>query len=171
LKRVVIAAITALCLAAGFRFLTRPVQVVSRQAPDCSVDGGRRIITQVMAVCLPPDTYATARQDGRGTDFLIAGLGAPLSALSGPSIPRVEKDEMVWPALLSVNGEPVVKRSNCGGFTVMDATWKSISGMRARQLVDMGTSIGYGWTRDGVAQNFDRVLDTWTCRDDLVTGH
>jgi hypothetical protein len=53
----------------------------------------------------------------------------------------------------------------------MDATWKSVSGMRARQLVEMGTSIGYGWTRDGVAQNFDRVLDTWTCRDDLVTGH
>lgn len=163
-----IAGIAAVCLALVFWLITRPGQVVSRDAPNCSDNGGRRIITQIIAVCLSPDTYAAARHSGDGTDFFIPGIAEPLSALSGAAIPRVEKDnDLVWPALLGGDGKPFVKRSDCGGFAVFDGRWKRVDGMQSRQIVGMGTSIGYGWVSQAVAQNFDRILDTWICRDDV----
>ena len=168
MNRIVIAGIAAGCLALVFWLVTRPAQVVSRDAPDCSDDGGRRITTQIIAVCLSPDTYAAARHSGDGTDFFIPGMAEPLSALSGASIPRVEKDDdLVWPSLLAVSGKPLVKRSDCGGFAVFDGRWKRVDGMQSRQIVAMRTSIGYRWVSQAVAQNFDRILDTWICRDDL----
>jgi len=158
----------AACLVLVFWLITRPEQVVSRDAPNCSDDGGRRIITQVIAVCFSPDTYAAARQSGDGTDFFIPGMPQPLSAVSGASIPRVENDDLVWPSLLGASGKPLVKRSDCGGFAVFDGRWKRVDGMQSRQIVAMGTSIGYRWVSQAVAQNLDRILDTWVCRDDLL---
>jgi hypothetical protein len=168
LNRIVIAGIAAGCLTLVFWLITRPGQVVSRDAPNCSDDGGRRVITQIIAVCLSPDTYAAARHSGDGTDFFIPGLAEPLSALSAASVPRVEKDDdLVWPSLLGVSGKPLVKRSDCHGFAVFDGRWKRVDGMQSRQIVAMGTSIGYRWVSQAAAHNFDRILDTWTCRDDL----
>jgi len=168
LNRIVFAVIAAGFLALVFWLITRPGQVVSRDASNCTDDGGRRITTQIIAVCLSPDTYAVARQSGDGTDFFIPGIAEPLSALSGASIPRVEKDDdLVWPSLLAVSGKPLVKRSDCGGFAVFDGRWKRVDDMQSRQILGMGTSIGYGWVSQAVAQNLDRILDTWICRDDL----
>ena len=168
MNRIVIAGIAAGCLALVFWLITRPLQVVSRHAANCSDDGGRRITTQIITVCFSPDTYASARHSGDGTDFFIPGMAEPLSAVSGASVPRVEKDDdLVWPSLLGVSGKPLVKRSDCRGFAVFDGRWKRVDGMQSRQIVAMGTSIGYGWVSQAVAQNFDRILDTWICRDEL----
>lgn len=163
-----IAGIAAGCLALVFWLITRPEQVVSRDASNCTADDGRRVTTQIITVCLPPDAYAAARQSGDGTDFFMPGVAQPLSALSGASIPRVEKDdELVWPSLLGSSGKPLVRRSDCSGFGVIDGRWKRVDGMQSRQVVAMGTAIGYGWVSQAVAENFDRILDTWICRDDI----